>query len=243
MSGYIIYMRYNTERPHEVSKPNKDMIEFADKYLDQINRTGTEITLTLIDQDNTDVLKKLEKKGVTKLPALLGNGLRDPIQKVEKIKKFLLSATKSKKPIPNKREDEALQDYQWGILEQGDDNINQDGKRNDAEVRAKLEFEARRRDRGQNKTKAMTADEIVANQRRGRASHSRTKPIVQDSASDDSDDEDEQPRRKSKRSGRKSNIDPNPADIISDMPAHNRDEQLDNDLSVKFWSGRGFDTE
>jgi hypothetical protein len=242
--SYNIYMRYNPERPKEVSKPNKEMIEFTDKHIDQINRTGIEVVLTLIDQDDTETLKILEKKGVKKLPALLGKGIRDPIQKVDKIKKFLLNNAKSKKAIPMKDGSEELREYQWDALAAGDDDAENDNKRSAADIQARMEFEKRRRDKhGQSSDKMMTADEIIAQQRRGKQSQIRNKPRAPDPpSSDDDSDEEEKPRRK-KTGRRRTTNDPDPADIMANMRATTQDEAIDNDLSTKFWSGRGVGTD
>lgn len=247
MLSYNIFMRYNPEKPREVSKPNKEMIEFLDKNIDQINKTGTEIIITLFDQDDTETLKRLERKGVKKLPAMLGRGIQNPIEKVDKIKKYIMSNSKSKKPIPNKDYDEELKDYQWDALAMGDDDAEGDTKRNGAEIRARVEFEQRRRKKGgQQSEKPLTADEIIARQRRGRSAQIRQKPKRDPSpeyASSESEDEKPKSSSRQSRHREKNNNDPDPADIMADMPARSRDEALDNDLSAKFWSGRGIGTD
>lgn len=239
--SYTIYMRYNPLQPKKVSKPNKEMIEFTDKNIDQINSRGTEVIINLIDEDDNESLRILEKKGVQKLPALLGKGISEPIQKVDKIKKFLLSNLKGKKSLPQKNGDEELRDYQWDILDMGDDNPDGEGKRNDAEIRARVEYETKKRTKkGHSLEKMQTADEIIAQQRRGRARQNKERrhaaPVKNDSDSDD----DEQPRRgKSRRPERKNNMDPDPVDIINDMQANGEGDAQDNDLASKFWAGRG----
>lgn len=246
--SYNIYMRYNPERPNEVSKPNKEMIEFTDKHLDQMNKTGIEVVFVLIDQDDNETLHILEKKGVEKLPALMGKGIRNPIQKVDKIKKFLLSNTKSKKAIPVKNGDEELRDYQWDALAMGDDNEDFDNKQSNADINARVEFETKRRNRkGQHSDKPMTADEIVAQQRRGKNTQMRNRRQPSPPPDDDPDeDEDDRPRRRrggnNRSKQRGSNIDPDPVDIMANMPARSQDEAIDNDLSAKFWQGRGVGT-
>lgn len=237
-------MRYNPEQPTKVSKYNKDIIEFINKNIDQINSTGIEIVLSLIDEDDNETLKLLQKKGVSKLPALLGKGIKEPIQKTDKIKKFLLSNFKTKKAIPVKNGDEELRDYQWDVMEMGDDkNEDEAGGRNSAEIQARVEYETKRRERqrGQSNDKPMTADEIVAQQRRGRNQRVKSRKPVQRPRDDDDDDEEEVPRqRRGKREkDRRGNMDPDPVDILNDMPARNQDEAIDNDLASKFWSGRG----
>lgn len=242
---YNIYMRYNPERPTEVSKPNKEMIEFAEKNIDKMNKTGIEVVFVLIDQDDTESLRMLEKKGVTKLPALLGKGIRNPIEKVDKIKKFLLSNTKSKKPVPAKNGDEELKEYQWDTLALGDDDQDYQNKQSDADIRSRVEFETKRRTRKSKTTdKAPTADEIVAQQRRGKKAQIRNRPVVQSFSDSDDDSDDDRPRsRKNKSRQRGADIDADPVNIMANMPAHNQDEALENDLSSKFWQGRGVSTD
>ncbi len=247
-------MRYNPEQPTKVSKYNKEIIEFINKNIDSINGTGTEIVLNLIDEDDTESLKLLQKKGVSKLPALLGKGIKEPIQKTEKIKKFLLSNAKAKKPVPVKNGDEELRDYQWDIMDMDDDD--DEGKRGNAEMQAKLEFEKKRRSRrGQSNDKPATAAEIIAQQRRSRGQRVRDRPTKIRGREDNEDDrgdiddhddpDDDAPaprrggRRGARQTGRQDNMDPDPVNILASMRPRDQEEAGDNDLMSKFWSGRG----
>jgi hypothetical protein len=242
--SYNIYMRYNPEQPSKVSKYNKDIVEFINKNIDQINSTGIEIVLSLIDEDDTEALKLLQKKGVSKLPALLGRGIKEPIQKTDKIKKFLLSNAKTKKSIPVKNGDEELRDYQWDIMDQDDEE--DESKRTDAEIRARVEYEQKRRSkRGQSNDKPATAAEIIAQQRRSRGQRVRNRPAKErePDPEDDPDDEPEEDapknRRNARRPTRRDNMDPDPVDILDNTRPKDQEEAMDNDLMSKFWSGRG----
>ena len=239
-------MRYNSEQPTKVSKCNKDIVEFISKNIDKINSTGLEIVFILIDEDDTDTLKKLEKRGVSMLPALMGKNINKPIQKTDKIKKFLLSSSSNKKPLPVKNGDEELTDYQWDILDMGDEVEDNDGRRNNAEIQARVEYENKRREkRGQSRDKPLSASEIVAQQMRGRnkpSNHRRSKTPESDEESDDEDDNrrrSKSSKNRGKKSGKNRNMDPDPVDIIADMPVRDQEEAMDNNLSTMFWSGRG----
>jgi hypothetical protein len=229
-------MRYNPQKPTSVSKPNKEMIEYMNKSIDQINSTGVEIKIILIDEDDNQSLKMLEKKGVKKLPALFAKEFKEPIEKVDKIKKFLSSSLKSKRKLPSKSSGEELRDFQWGVLAAGDEEDREGkDKQKESEIRARLDMERKRRDKHNRRTeKPLTPDEIVANERKKYAANSRRKQ------NDDyeSDEEDEPKSR-----GRNRNDDPDPAEIMSTMPATSQDQALDNDLASKFWAGRGIGTD
>lgn len=241
-------MRYNPERPNKVSKYNKDIIEFFNKNIDQINSTGTEVRIVLIDEDDTNVLKSLHKKGVEKVPAMMGRNIKEPIQKVEKIKKFLLQNTKGKRAIPQKQGDEELRDYQLDMLDptndEPDDPEDGDNNQRTAHINARMEFERRRRESRNPKAMAVSAADIVAQQKRsrGRSLLGRRKverrPIEDDPDSDD--DEDDQPRRRrGNRRERRNNITDDPVAVIGMDRPRTADEAQDQDLSVKFWEGRG----
>jgi len=252
---YTVFMKYNPGQPNKVSKYNKDMIEFLNKNIDSINGTGTEVHLVLIDEDDNQTLKELSKKGVSKVPALLGRNIKEPIQKVDKIKKFLLSNAKNKRPIPKKGSDEELRDYQLDVMdptgdEPDDDEFgNGDSSQRTAQINARLEFEKRRRDaRNPRQGAAMSAADIIAQQKRsrGRGMIGRRKPPApkddrdDDGDDDDEDDEDEdpKPRRRGRRPERNNNMD-DPAAIMANERPRNQDEAVDNDLMSKFWAGRG----
>lgn len=252
MSTYTVFMRYNPEQPSKVSKYNKEIIEFLNKNIDTINGTGIELRLVLIDEDDNQMLKELSKKGIKKVPALLGKNIKEPIQKLDKIKKFLLNNAKSRKPIPQKGSDEELRDFQLDVMdptgdEPDDDDEYGDNAQRTTQIKARLEFEKRRRDsRNPRQGAGMTAADMIAQQKamRGSSLFGRKKPPAQkhDDENSDSDSDDDKPKtRKSRRrrGERGNNIADDPAAIMANERVRDQDEATDKDLMTKFWEGRG----
>lgn len=247
--SYTVFMKYNPAQPSKVSKYNKDIIEFLNKNIDSINGTGTEVRLVLIDEDDNQMLKELSKKGVSKVPALLGRNIKEPIQKVDKIKKFLMNNAKNRKAIPEKGSDEELRDYQLDVMdptgEELDDDEYGDNNQRTAQINVRMEFEKKRRNsRNPQKGAAMSAADIIAQQKRsrGRGLIGRRKPPApkdnHDDDSDDDEDEDPKPRRRGRRPDRGNNMADDPAALMATERARNQDEAVDNDLMSKFWAGR-----
>lgn len=252
--SYTIFMKYNPEQPNKVSKYNKDMIEFFNKNIDQINNTGTEVRLVLIDEDDNQILKELSRKGISKVPALLGRNIKEPIQKIDKIKKFLMNNIKNRKAVPKKQGDEELRDYQLDLLDptndEPDDDENGDNNQRTSHINARLEFEKRRRDSRNPKANAMSAADIIAQQKRSRGrglmGHRKIeKPAPRNDPDDDDDDnEDDAPKqRRGRRAPRGNNMADDPAALMANERARNQEEAQDNDLMSKFWAGRGVGTE
>ena len=258
MSTYTVFMKYNPEQPSKVSKYNKDIIEFVNKNIDNINKTGTEVRLVLIDEDDNQMLKELSRKGVSKVPALLGRNIKEPIQKVDKIKNFLMSSVKNRKPIPQKNGDEELRDFQLDLLDptndESDDDEYGDNNQRTAQINARLEFEKRRRESRNPRPTSMTAADIIAQQKRSRGRELigkrrvEDKPLRRDDDDDDDDkdddDEDRKPRRgRRRRPARGNNMADDPAAIVANERPRNQDEAVDKDLMTKFWEGRGVGTD
>ncbi len=253
--SYTIFMRYNPEQPSKVSKYNKEMIEFLNKNIDAINGTGVELRLVLVDEDDNQMLKELSKKGISKVPALLGRNIKEPIQKIDKIKKFLLNNARTRKQIPKKGSDEELRDYQLDVMdptgEEPDDDEYGDNNQRTAQINARLEFEKRRRDaRNPRQNAGMTAADIIAQQKasRGRSLFGRRKPPApKDDDSEGSDSDDDRPkkpkRRNRNRRERGNNMADNPAAIMAEERVRNQDEAVDKDLMTKFFEGRGVGTD
>ena len=128
-----------------------------------------------------------------------------------------------------------------------DDDEYGDNNQRTAQINARLEFEKRRRNaRNPKQGAAMSAADIIAQQKksRGRGLIGRRKPPPpkddrDDDSDDDEDDEDRKPRRRGRRPDRDNNMADDPAALMATERPRNQDEAVDNDLMSKFWAGRG----
>jgi hypothetical protein len=120
-----IYVKFNPDKKHEVTKPTEDILLYLKNAIDNLNKHGIAIYISKVAGSD---MKKLLDKGVTKLPALKSN--HKYICGVSDIVNYLSNLVRRKpKTTKTNWDEDSVKNYQEDILyEGGDDQDNNEGK-------------------------------------------------------------------------------------------------------------------